>query len=101
VEQAEEMKLKGHIKARNAAIKALLIGGMVACLLWLMGCAGGAVRPDCADDSIVAAQIYSLRTGYKTYVQKSAKGDHAQAYAIINGKHITPARLSALCMVRP
>ena len=54
----------------------------------LMGCAGGAVRPDCSDDSIVAATIYHLRTGNKTYIQKSADGTHAQAYAIINGKHV-------------
>jgi len=36
----------------------------------------------------VAAQIYQLRTGYKTYIQKSYDGTHAQAYAIIEGKPV-------------
>jgi len=79
------MKLKGHINSLRIAIACFLIA-LVAYVL--MGCAGGAVRPNCSDDSIVAAQIYSLRTGHKTYIQKSAMGDHAQAYAIINGKHV-------------
>ena len=57
-------------------------------LILLMGCAGGAVRPDCSDDSIVAAQIYHLRTGQRTYIQKSADGTHSQAYAVIDGRNV-------------
>ena len=54
----------------------------------ITGCAGGAVRPNCADDSIVAATIYHLRTGHKTYIQKSADGTHAQAFVIIGDRHV-------------
>lgn len=83
------MKLKGHKHSLRTAIAFWLVA-LVAYAL--MGCAGGAVRPNCADDSIVAAQIYQLRTGHKTYIVKSADGAHAQAYAIINGAE-TPLRV--------
>ena len=79
------MKLKGHIYSLRIAIMCFSIA-LVAYAL--MGCAGGAVRPNCSDDSIVAATIFSLITGHKTYIQKSVKGDHAQAYAIINDRHV-------------
>lgn len=44
-----------------------------------------AVAPNCADDSIVAAEIYHMRTGRKTFIIKSQDGTHSQAYALING----------------
>jgi len=83
------MKLKGHIKSLHAMCSTFLIGGVIALIVYLlMGCAGGAVRPNCADDSIVAAQIYHLRTGNRTYIQKSADGTHAQAYAVVDGRDV-------------
>lgn len=54
-------------------------------MVYITGCASTIIRPNCADDSIVAATIWHLRTGDKTYIQKSGAGDHAQAYAVING----------------
>ena len=60
---------------------------LFSCFLFI-NCTTNTIRPDCSDDSIVAAQIYHLRTGYMTYIQKSVDGTHAQAYAIINGKNI-------------
>lgn len=55
------------------------------CLL-LMGCAS--VRTNCADESIVAAQIYQLRTGRQTFIAKSADGSHSMAFTRINGKRV-------------
>jgi len=60
----------------------------IALCFAILGCAGGAVRPNCSDDTIVAATIWHLRTGDVTYAQKSVDGTHSQAYAIINGKHV-------------
>uniref|UniRef100_A0A6H1ZK28 Uncharacterized protein n=1 Tax=viral metagenome TaxID=1070528 RepID=A0A6H1ZK28_9ZZZZ len=83
------MKLKGHKKSLHARCQVILVGCVAAIVVYLlMGCAGGAVRPNCADDSIVAATIFNLRTGNKAYIVKSGDGRHAQAYAVVQGKHI-------------
>ena len=76
-------------KNLKACLVTMAIGLVVVifCILF-MGCAGNAVRPNCSDDSVVAATIYHLRTGHKTYIQKSADGTHAQAYAVINGMDV-------------
>lgn len=84
------MKLKGHRYSLYVSIACLLIAAYV-----LMGCATTAVRPNCADDSAVAAMIWKLRTGDRTYIVKSKAGDHGQAYAVINGKH-TPLHVYPL-----
>lgn len=86
---ALKAKTRTSFVPRNHCLAISVMCVMVSVwLVLLMGCATNAIKPDCSDDSIVAATIWHLRTGDKTYIQKSVAGDHAQAYAVINGRNV-------------
>ena len=83
------MKLKGHIKSLHATCNTILIGGVLALLVYLlMGCAHNYIPVNCSDESIVAAQVYHRRTGRPTFIAKSADGTHAQAFTESNGRRV-------------
>ena len=57
----------------------------------LFGFIGGCattLRLDCKDDALVAATIYGLRTGEKTYIAISKDRMHVQAFAEKNGEKV-------------
>jgi len=59
----------------------------------IVSCAG--VRVNCSDDSLVSAMVYSIRTGWSTFIAVSRDGSHAQAFVKKDGKrvwlHVYPA----------
>jgi len=63
-------------------IKYLLI------LFLLTGCASTGWQAECADDALIAAQMFQRRLGYPTFIVKSKEGEHAQAYALIDGERV-------------